>query len=286
MPLVPDWSSSPDLVRAAIGAGAATCIAVNAWGLRALSADGAAAATVLGAVIVGAGGWWAGFLLIAFFVTSSVLSRVGRDGTTVASARGSRRDAVQVAANGGIAAACAIGALVGAQTWWLLALAGSLAAANADTWGTEIGRRSAALPRLVTTGRRVATGTSGAISALGTSGALAGGALIAAAAAIGAQAGWFAIDQGLAAWQVATAVGVAGLGGSIVDSFLGATVQAQRWCPRCAEPTERAVHGCGSPTRHHRGMSWITNDGVNLAGIATGALLAASIGAVFRLGVG
>jgi uncharacterized protein (TIGR00297 family) len=276
-----DWTFSSDFVRALLGALAAFLVAFGAWRLRALTMDGAIAATLLGALIVGAGGWWAGLLLIAFFITSSILSRIGRDRTIITSARGSRRDAVQVAANGGVAAICALGALIGPDAGWLLALTGSLAAANADTWSTEIGRRSATLPRLITTGRRVPAGTSGAISPLGTLGALLGGALLAVIAAIGASAGWLAID--LEGGQVVLAVGLAGLSGSLVDSLIGATVQAQRWCPACAQPTERTVHRCGTPTCHRRGVPWITNDVVNLACITSGAILAAGIGAVLRM---
>ena len=280
MLLQADPTLSPDLVRAALGGLAAAIIALGAWRLHALTADGALAATLLGALIVGAGGWWAGALLIGFFVTSSVLSHAGRDHTTVKSARGSRRDAIQVAANGGIAAMCAIGALASDSSWWLVALAGSLAAANADTWSTEIGRRSATPPRLITTGRTVPAGTSGAVSFLGTSGALLGGALIGGMAAAGASAGWLAID--LAGWQVLFAVGIAGLAGSLVDSLVGATVQAQRWCPTCGAPTERELHRCGTATCHYRGIPWVTNDVVNLACITVGALLAAGLGTVLR----
>ena len=263
---------SSDIVRWLAGALGATGIALVAWRARSLSGDGMVAAAALGAIVVGAGGWWAGALLVAFFVTASLLSRTGRDRTVISTARGSRRDAVQVVANGGVAGFCALLSLLGTSSWWLLALAGSLAAANADTWSTEIGRTSTSPPRLITTGCRVPAGTSGAISGRGTVGALLGGSLIGILAALGAGASWIGIVQSPVA--IALAVSVAGFGGALIDSLLGATIQHQRWCPTCGKQTERAVHRCGTPTEPLRGHPWISNDVVNLACTASGAALA------------
>jgi uncharacterized protein (TIGR00297 family) len=54
----------------------------------------------------------------------------------------------------------------------------ALAAANADTWATELGVLSRKEPRLLTTGQKVEKGTSGAVSGYGILAAVAGAAAI------------------------------------------------------------------------------------------------------------
>jgi uncharacterized membrane protein len=74
-------------------------------------------------------------------------------------------------------------------------------------------------------------------------------------------------------------VAAAGLAGSMVDSLLGASLQASYWCPSCGRETERHPrHSCGTETHRLRGWDWLDNDGVNflatLVGGAVGAGLA------------
>lgn len=248
---------------------AAGVVVLAARSRRSLSLGGMATALVLGTVLVGMAGWWAGLLLVAFFVSSSALSHIGRREEVQEQDRGEERDTVQVFANGGIALVAAVLYGISGAAGWIAVLGGSIAAANADTWSTEIGRGSRTAPRLITTGRHVTAGTSGAVSARGLGGALAGGALIGILAATGwrwsllpGDIGWFAGGLG---------VTVGGFAGSLVDSVLGATVQERRWCPACEKETEQRVHRCGTPTVHRTGLAWMNNDTVNALCAATGA---------------
>ena len=272
--MIPDFSWSPgsDPVRWILALAGALLVNGAAWRLRALDTSGVIAAVLLGTVVVGAAGWWAGLLLVSFFVSSSLLSHIGKNRASSRAARGSRRDATQVFANGGVALLSAVGFWLFSHPAWLLALAGSLAAANADTWSTEIGRTSRGLPRLITTGSRVPPGTSGAVSTRGLVAAAAGAALIGMLGSIGTAAGWFPASD---SWSLTLAtVGISGLAGSILDSILGATAQEQRWCDACQSQTERRTHQCGGPTRPLSGVSWVSNDVVNLACVLLGGALA------------
>ena len=109
---------------------------------------------------------------------------------------------------------------------------------------------------------RVEKGTSGAVSLLGTSASLLG------ATVIGSLATWLSQDT---AWPVLLAVSAAGLTGSLIDSLLGATVQAIYFCPSDQKETERyPLHTCGSATIRIRGWAWLNDDLVNVACSVTG----------------
>jgi uncharacterized protein (TIGR00297 family) len=127
-----------------------------------------------------------------------------------------------VAANGGIATLVAV---IHGLSGWPLSFgiaAGAVAAAAADTWGTEIGRWSARPPRLITSGIPVPTGTSGGVTVVGTLGELGGALTVAAVAA------FLAGQSSPPRLFVATAV--AGFSGALLDSVLGATIESRlRW---------------------------------------------------------
>lgn len=74
------------------------------------------------------------------------------------------------------------------------------------------------------------------------------------------------------AWMVVGPL-LGGMTGSLVDSVLGAAVQATHYCPRCAEETEKTLHGCGTRTIYQRGWRWLNNDMVNLISSLAGAFV-------------
>ena len=241
-------------------------VGAAAYRLGALNRSGAVTAAVIGALIFGAGGlrWAAGLLL--FFVSSSLLSRLFNHKKKIAEekfSKGSRRDWAQVAANGGLGAAFAAALLLqpGADWPWP-AFLGAMAAANADTWATELGVLHPGAPRLITTWKTVEPGTSGGVSSTGTLASLAGAALIGVL-------GFLEAGSGLSLFL---AVCAGGLAGSLFDSLLGATVQAIYYCPKDEKETEQhPLHNCGTPTTHLRGWRRLDNDLVNFAATLIGA---------------
>jgi uncharacterized membrane protein len=92
------------------------------------------------------------------------------------------------------------------------------------------------------------------------------------------------IGEGPTAMAVLVGAIAGGLSGSLVDSLLGATIQAIYWCDVCEKETEQRIHRCGTVTRQIRGFSWLGNDLVNLAASAFGAVVAAAIGVAFQGG--
>lgn len=248
------------------GALLAAVVAGAAWRFRALDAGGAIAAFVVGTCTFGAGGVGGAAILLGFFISSVVLTRVGRSKKRglVDIGKGGPRDAMQVVANGGVATVCVVLAPMLGHAW-MLAFAGAYAAATADTWGTEIGTLVSALPRSLIGARAVATGLSGGRTLAGTAAEVAGAFFIAIVAAAGAVAS--------DARSVAV-IAAAGVVGALADSALGATVQERRWCAACGRVCENNPHGCGAATVHRGGVSWITNDVVNLLATLVGAAVA------------
>ena len=261
-----NWGTQFALRWAAVGA-----VTWAAYRGRALGRSGVWAALVVGGVVFSAGGWaWAGLLLL-FFVSSSLLSHAFAPRKRVLSekfSKGSRRDWGQVMANGALAALLAASHAWAPESRWVwVAFGGALAAVNADTWATEIGVLSPHLPRHILTGRRVPQGTSGGVSPLGMAAALGGAALIGAATWVGAPTA-----------KAVLAVTVGGWAGAVLDSLLGATVQAMYFCPQCEKETEHTpLHTCGAPTRYLRGWEWMDNDTVNFLASLAGAALAAAL---------
>ena len=271
-----------------VGLAMGVCISFLAYVYHALTLGGALAAAVLGTLIFGLGGiGWAALLLV-FFVSSSLLSRLAKQrkaGLDEKFSKGSRRDAAQVLANGGLAGLFVLlHAFFPNDTWPWLGAAAALAAANADTWATELGVLSPGQPRLITTGRPAEGGASGAVSLVGLLAALEGSLLVAVVAVLF----WPGVpllplltravitpNMVSIAAAFTIVITLAGVAGSLVDSLLGATLQAIYYCPTCQKETERFPrHSCGTPTTLIHGLPWLDNDWVNLACTASGAAVA------------
>jgi uncharacterized protein (TIGR00297 family) len=238
-------------------------ISAFAYKARTLNVNGAIAAAITGTIIFGVGGLEWAILLLTFFITSSALSRAfkkRKQNLDEKFSKGHERDAGQVFGNGGIATFFAALHYFYPQSQFVwLCFAASLAAVNADTWATELGVLNPHPPRMITNLKKVVDkGTSGGISITGTIASLAGSALIGILASL--------LGHEPATFSTALIVTLAGLAGSLFDSFLGGTVQAMYYCPKDNKETEKhPLHTCGTTTVHIRGWKWLDNDLVNFA---------------------
>jgi uncharacterized protein (TIGR00297 family) len=249
---------------AVVAVSLAGSVSLVAYRRRTLTLDGAFAATAVGATVFARAGIPGAGALIAFFISSSVLSRVreaNKGRGDLAQAKGARRDAWQVLANGGVAAVCAV-------LGWRDGLVGALATAAADTWATEVGLLYGARPRLITTFQPVEAGTSGGITVQGLLASVGGAAVVAAA--------WRCCRGETAGPGTSVMAGVAG---ALADSLLGATLQGVFRCRACGAVLE-------TPRGHQaellRGYGWIDNDVVNLLATCAGASVGMLVWRIYR----
>jgi uncharacterized protein (TIGR00297 family) len=259
-----------------------------AWRRGSVTGLGAIAGGFVGAVILIAGGLVHWIMLMLFFVSSSLVSRLGphrKNELERMHEKGSRRDAVQVFANGGIATVAVVLLRITGEAVFGLAAAAAFASVNADTWASELGVLSPHRPRSIVTWRPLEPGTSGGVSLLGTAASSGGSVLIASWYAIASALGLHPLltppsSIGMNAAGVFLLVALAGILGTTADSVLGATLQAQ-YRDADGSLTERRV-GAGGPNRRARGVAIVTNDVVNLV---SSAVAAAGASLVYLLAV-
>lgn len=262
--------TSPQVPTLAIGVVLASAIAIGARHVRALSTGGAIAAAAAGTAAMAAGWSWA-IILIAYFVSSVALTRFRSvEKETQAAERVEKRgprDAAQVLANGGLYTAAALAYSVSHEPVWQAFGAGALAASTADTWATEFGMLSRDTPRSILGWNPVAPGTSGGVTARGFLAAAAGASFLATVVWI---AGWPAVAS-LSALS-------GGIIGCLIDSVLGASLQARRWCASCGTTTEQRIHRCGNVTTVTGGIRWLDNDYINALSTLFGGFVGWGLG--------
>lgn len=252
----------------------AACLAAlfagGAFAARLLSLSGAVSTFVVGLVIFGLGGGAWAVPLLAFFLSSSLLSKLFRARKTAleaTEAKGSVRDAGQVWANGGVPVLVVLcfwyfNSRLPAYSlkWFPLIYLAALAAMNADTWATEIGKLAPRAPRLLSNFRPAEAGTSGAVSLTGLLAAFAGAAFIPLCTLL-----VWKLD-GVAFFVVTWS----GFLGCFADSILGASVQAVYRDAATGKLTERTHNGTVANERQ-RGIRWVNNDLVNFLAAAISA---------------
>jgi uncharacterized protein (TIGR00297 family) len=211
--------------------------ALVVFGLRAATAAGAACGAMTCLLLT----FWTGShpgsllrtgltpLILLFLLTFSA-TRMGRQRKAIVGlAEGKKgRNAAQIIANLGVAAASSSVLAIAVLLGWLppvtaglagtLALA-ALAEATADTVSSETGQAFGGSPIMLTTLQTAEPGTDGAISLLGTVAGIGAATLV-------VFAGWWSLRLGLREALIALSAACAGL---FFDSLLGATVERRGW---------------------------------------------------------
>ena len=229
---------------------------------RLLTISGAITAFVIGSLIALGLGVKGLMIMGLFFCSSSLWSKMKSSNKRKAEellVKGSQRDWQQVMANGGLAAmASALYYFTGAPIW-LLGTCICIAAANSDTWASEVGSMSKGKPISIKTFRRVDRGTSGAVSILGTFAAIMGSLIIALAS-------YLIFELRISELYFILLLGFMG---NLIDTLLGAFLQVGYQCPNCGLKTEKTIH-CEEHTYIITGYPLFNNDTVNfLSGFFT-----------------
>jgi uncharacterized protein (TIGR00297 family) len=219
-----------------------------------LTFSGALMAAAIGVTVVAAmGGWW--LLPLFLFLGSGVLlGRLNRGARTDAK-HGRPRDAMQVFCSGGV---YALLALCGDRDNGMLWMSASIGIAMCDTWASETGMYAKGPTWNLITFRKVPPGLSGGVSVAGTLGGAAGAVLVAILCTGLAQ-------QDQPRGGAVGALVLIAMGGMLLDSLLGASLQVKY---------DDGNGPSDSGTRRSSGITWITNDVVNLLSNVLTLLLA------------
>ncbi|KAL3756554.1 hypothetical protein ACHAWU_009948 [Discostella pseudostelligera] len=302
-----------DIVRTTVGMVLARRISNSGLRKRSLSKSGALSAFIVASLSL-ATSWRNGITLLAFYWTSSKLTRLGskikskfEEGVT----EGGERGAGQVLACSLIGVICAcirrivVGrdgpllsgvdsvlvspslALLGDQL--TLAYVAFFACCAGDTWASELGILSKSPPRLITKPWQIVKpGRNGGVSLVGLGASAAGGMLMGLLHGVFVPGGIAtllpfvptSITDSLTLAQMQREVAVltfvgflGGFGGSLLDSLLGATIQATYY----DESAKKIVKRPGPNVRNLGGWGFLSNEIVNVVSTALSALAAALI---------
>ncbi|WP_258000356.1 DUF92 domain-containing protein [Bacillus sp. Marseille-P3661] len=234
--------------------------------MKALSISGSIATIIIGIAIVFGCGIKGLILIAGFFITSSIWSKYKKDKKQITEEKNdksSQRDAWQVLANGSVPATMSILYIFFQEDIMLFMFIAAIAAANSDTWASEIGPLSRRKPIHILTLKQVDAGTSGAVSLVGTVSAFLGAIFI----TIVSYFLWSEVSL-----KLAILLGLFGFLGNLLDTILGATVQATFYCSECQLVTEKRMH-CNTYTTHKTGYLTFNNEMVNFISITLAPIL-------------
>jgi len=223
-------------------------MAFRSYKRKSVNIGGAISMVILGAIPVWTMNWMLFTAMAVMFLTSTFLTNFKRrkkDRMLQDVILHQPRNALQGLANLGLGSVlCVIDFYCFSQVLVIAATA-SVAAANADTWSSELGVISKKSPRLILSGKKVPPGISGGVSLLGSIAGIAGSFVIALV--------FLAFTESL---EGSFIVLISGIFGFSVDSVSGELFQALY----LSEKGSNTEHPSGKLVK---GLHWITNDFIN-----------------------
>ncbi|KAI8436666.1 hypothetical protein MSG28_010154 [Choristoneura fumiferana] len=189
---------------------------------------------------------------------------------------GGQRNWIQVLCNAGMATQLALLYLmdVGASekpidffnhyraSWLSMGVLGVFACCNGDTWASELGTVMAKSdPFLITSFKKVPNGTNGGVTLIGTFFSMVGGTVIGLSQYLATfyfsdKASW---DNAPPQWPLILFGAFAGFFGSLIDSFMGATLQYSG-----LDKDGKIVSHSSKSVKHISGRNVLDNHSVNL----------------------
>ncbi|CAM8917940.1 unnamed protein product [Rhodiola kirilowii] len=265
-------------------------VASGAYKKKSLDLSGALAGFFVMAIHI-----WAdirfGAMLLAFFYSSSKLTKIGQETKRLVDAdfkEGGQRNWMQVLANSGVATILVVVVSVltdrkglcldSGKSTLITSLVGAIighySCCNGDTWSSELGVLSKAQPRLITNFKPVRRGTNGGVTKDGLLAAAAAGSVIGltfyVAGIYTKECTNVALLKQLLVIPVAA---LAGLCGSVIDSLLGATLQYSGFC----SVRNKVVSIPGPTVKRISGRRVLDNNAVNFVSIFLTSVITAFV---------
>lgn len=261
-------------------------IACNGFKKKSLDHSGALGGLVVGFILTIANFSFFTSLLMFFLSSSKLTKWKGEVKKRLDSEykEGGQRNWVQVFCNGAVPTELALLYMIESgpgempvdfskqptASWMCLSLLAALACSAGDTWASEVGPvLSKSSPRLITTWEKVPVGTNGGVTVVGLVSSLLGGTCVGLAYFLTQLLFVNDLDISAPQWPIIAFGGLAGLLGSVVDSYLGATMQFSG----LDESTGLVVSSPARETKHIAGKPILDNNAVNLFSSVLVALL-------------
>ncbi|XP_027248188.1 transmembrane protein 19 isoform X3 [Cricetulus griseus] len=261
-------------------------IACNGFKKKSLDHSGALGGLVVGFILTIANFSFFTSLLMFFLSSSKLTKWKGEVKKRLDSEykEGGQRNWVQVFCNGAVPTELALLYMIEngpgempidfakqpTASWMCLSLLAALACSAGDTWASEVGPvLSKSSPWLITTWEKVPVGTNGGVTVVGLASSLLGGTFVGLAYFLTQLVFVSDLDISAPQWPIIAFGGLAGLLGSVVDSYLGATMQFSG----LDESTGLVVSSPARETKHIAGKPILDNNAVNLFSSVLVALL-------------